>query len=86
MQKFIYISLIIIVFFSSLSYVLDEDTVSARDWNFGAETDLYFTDPVIILPIFIAAKGNLNHQGMITNFLSEENNFNSKSFIKFNLG
>ena len=30
------------------------------EWNFSVETDLYFTDPFIFLPIFIADKGNLH--------------------------
>ena len=61
MKKFISISsLIIIAFFSSFNYAQEEDSVSTSEWNFGVETDLYFTDPFIFLPIFIADKGNLH--------------------------
>ena len=36
------------------------DTLKTSEWNFSVETDLYFTDPFIFLPIFIADKGNLH--------------------------
>ena len=61
MKKIIFITTIIIyVFFSSFNYAQQEDSLSCSDWNFSVETDLYFTDPFIFLPIFIADKGNLH--------------------------
>jgi hypothetical protein len=61
MKKFIFIStLIIYVFFSSYNYAQEKDTLTYSEWNFGVETDLYFTDPFIFLPIIRANKGNLH--------------------------
>jgi hypothetical protein len=61
MKKYIFIlPLIINVFFSSVNFPQKEDTLEISDWNLSAETDLYFTDPFIFLPIFIADKGNLH--------------------------
>ena len=61
MKKFIFIStLIIYVFFSSYNYAQEKDTLTYSEWNFGVETDLYFTDPFIFLPIIQANKGNLH--------------------------
>jgi hypothetical protein len=61
MKKFIFISaLILSVFFSSINYTQEADTLKSSEWNFGIETDLYFTDPFILLPIIQANKGNLH--------------------------
>lgn len=46
--------------FSSASFAQNENLSDDSQWNFSAETDLYFTDPFIFLPIFIAGKGNLH--------------------------
>ena len=61
MKKIIFITAIIIyVFFSSFNYAQQEDTLTSSEWNFSVETDLYFTDPFVFLPIFIADKGKLH--------------------------
>lgn len=61
MKNFIFISaLIIYVLLSSFNYAQEIDTLLCTEWNFSVETDLYFTDPFIFLPIFIADKGNLH--------------------------
>jgi len=61
MKKIIFITAIIIyVFFSSFNYAQQEDTLTSSEWNFSVETDLYFTDPFVFLPIFTADKGNLH--------------------------
>lgn len=61
MKKFIFISAIIICeIFSQLIYAQEEDTLTSSEWNFSVETDLYFTDPFIFLPIFTADKGKLH--------------------------
>jgi hypothetical protein len=61
MKKIIFITAIIIyVFFSSFNYAQQEDTLTSAAWNYAVETDLYFTDPFVFLPIFIADKGNLH--------------------------
>jgi hypothetical protein len=61
MKKYIFISpLIFNLFFSSFNFAQQDDSLSFSEWNFSAETDLYFTDPFIFLPIFIADKGNLH--------------------------
>jgi hypothetical protein len=61
MKKIIFITAIIIyVFFSSFNYAQQEDTLTSSEWNYAVETDLYFTDPFVFLPIFTADKGNLH--------------------------
>lgn len=61
MKKFIFISALILpVFFSSINYAQEEDTLKSSEWNFSVETDLYFTDPFIFLPIIQANKSNLH--------------------------
>jgi hypothetical protein len=44
----------------SISYSQDEDSLTSSGWALTAETDLYFTDPFIFLPILITDKGNLH--------------------------
>jgi len=56
-QVAIILSLILI---SSFVYSQEEDSSKSTSWNFNIETDLYFTDPFIFLPIFIADKGSLH--------------------------
>jgi hypothetical protein len=46
--------------FTSEIFTQDKDSLTTSDWNYVVETDLYFTDPFIFLPIFIADKGNLH--------------------------
>lgn len=53
-------ALYLIIFFVPFLYSQEEDTNAATEWEFSAEADLYFTDPFIFLPIFIADKGNLH--------------------------
>jgi hypothetical protein len=61
MNKFVFIStLIIYVLFSSFSYAQEEDSLKCSEWIFGVETDLYFTDPFIFLPIITADNTNLH--------------------------
>jgi hypothetical protein len=61
MKKFIFITAVsIFTFFSQFSYAQEVDTLTSSEWNFSVETDLYFTDPFIFLPIFIADKGSLH--------------------------
>lgn len=61
MKKNIFISVFLIYgFFSQINFAQDEDSLTCPEWNFSVETDLYFTDPFIFLPIFIADKGNLH--------------------------
>lgn len=52
--------LIIAISFSALTYSQEEKTPEPTEWEFSAESDLYFTDPFVFLPIFIADKGNLH--------------------------
>ena len=61
MKKIIFI--FICIFFllvSSTLFAQESDTSETSEWNFGVETDLYFTDPFIFLPIFTANKDNLH--------------------------
>jgi hypothetical protein len=48
------------ILFNSLVFSQDQDTLETSDWSFGFETDLYFTDPFIFLPIITADKGKLH--------------------------
>lgn len=52
--------LLFTIFFFPLTYSQGENTPQKSEWSFAAETDLYFTDPFIFLPIFIADKENLH--------------------------
>jgi len=38
----------------------EKDTLEASEWKYGIETDFYFTDPFVLLPIFTADKTNLH--------------------------
>lgn len=61
MKKIIFLLICIsILLISSVTPAQEQDTSEASEWNFGIETDLYFTDPFIFLPIFTADKGNLH--------------------------
>ena len=61
MKKIIFISVFLVYgFFSQINFAQEEDSLTCPEWNFSVETDLYFTDPFIFLPIFIADKGNLH--------------------------
>jgi len=61
MIKIIFIPIITLCgFFSQLNFAQEEDALTTSEWNFSVETDLYFTDPFIFLPIFIADKGKLH--------------------------
>jgi len=53
-------ALYLIIFFVPFIYSQEENTTAVTDWEFSAETDLYFTDPFIFLPIFIADKAKLH--------------------------
>jgi hypothetical protein len=46
--------------FLSHTLAQEQDTQEASEWEYGIETDLYFTDPFIFLPIFTADKGKLH--------------------------
>ena len=61
-MKKIYLLLLTIIIGIQTSYIYaqDNDSSNASVWNFSVETDLYFTDPFVFLPIFIADKGNLH--------------------------
>ena len=45
---------------SSFTFGQAQDTLLSSEWNFGVETDFYFTDPFIFLPIITADKSNLH--------------------------
>ena len=61
MKKIYYFSILFLyIIISSLILAQDEDTLATSEWNFGVETDLYFTDPFVFLPIITANKGNLH--------------------------
>lgn len=61
MKKNIFISAILLLStYSQLNYAQEEDSSTCPEWNFSVEADLYFTDPFIFLPIFIADKGYLH--------------------------
>jgi hypothetical protein len=50
-------ALYMIIFIVPFIYSQEENTT---EWEFSAEADLYFTDPFIFLPIFIADKAKLH--------------------------
>nr|MCU0406473.1 hypothetical protein [Ignavibacteriaceae bacterium] len=52
--------IIFLSFLSSQSFSQEEDSSVSTEWTISAETDLYFTDPFVFLPILIADKGNLH--------------------------
>lgn len=61
MKKIFLISISnLIALLFSVTLAQEEDTLTTSEWNYGVETDLYFTDPFVFLPIFIADKGNLH--------------------------
>lgn len=49
-----------IIYVSFYSFIYAQDTLTTSEWNYAVETDLYFTDPFVFLPIFTANKGNLH--------------------------
>jgi hypothetical protein len=61
MKKIFFISVcnLFLIFISTL-FAQEGDTLTTSDWKYGVETDLYFTDPFIFLPIIQANKGNLH--------------------------
>jgi len=61
MKKKFFISIgILSLIFYSTTLPQDQDTLKTSEWEYGVETDLYFTDPFVFLPIFIANKGKLH--------------------------
>lgn len=61
MKKIFFISICnLFLIITSTVFAQEQDTLITTEWNFGVETDLYFTDPFVFLPIFIADKGNLH--------------------------
>jgi hypothetical protein len=61
MKKLFFISICnLFLIITSTLFAQEQDTSTVSEWNFGVETDLYFTDPFVFLPIFIADKGNLH--------------------------
>jgi hypothetical protein len=61
MKKKFFISIgILSLIFYSTTLPQDQDTLKTSEWEYGVETDLYFTDPFVFLPIFIADKGKLH--------------------------
>jgi len=53
------ISILSVIFFSDI-LAQEQDSLEASEWEYGVETDLYFTDPFVFLPIFTADKGKLH--------------------------
>jgi len=53
------ISILSVIFFSDI-LAQEQDSLEASEWEYGVETDLYFTDPFVFLPIFTANKGKLH--------------------------
>jgi len=53
------ISILSVIFFSDI-LAQEQDTLETSDWEYGVETDLYFTDSFVFLPIFTADKGKLH--------------------------
>ena len=60
MKKVFFFLIVVFVLISSFTSAQDQDTLTTSEWNFGVETDLYFTDPFVFLPILTANKGNLH--------------------------
>jgi hypothetical protein len=63
MKKIFFVSIgILSALFLSDTLAQQQDTLESSEWEYGVETDLYFTDPFVFLPIFIADKGNLHFE------------------------
>jgi hypothetical protein len=61
MKKIIFISICnLFLLVTSTLFAQEQDTSETSEWNFGIETDLYFTDPFIFLPIFSANRDQLH--------------------------
>jgi len=60
MKKVFFFLIVVFVLISSFTSAEDQDTLTTSEWNFGVETDLYFTDPFILLPIITANNGKLH--------------------------
>jgi hypothetical protein len=61
MKKSLFILLSIASFvFNSFMFAQEQASSEISEWNYGVETDLYFTDPLIFLPIFTTDKGCLH--------------------------
>jgi len=60
MKKFFFFLIVVFVLISSFTSAQEQDTLATPEWNFGVETDFYFTDPFVFLPIFTADKGKLH--------------------------
>jgi hypothetical protein len=60
MKKFFFFLIVVFVLISSFTSAQDKDTLTTSEWNFGVETDFYFTDPFVFLPIFTADKNKLH--------------------------
>ena len=61
MKKLFFFSILILNHpWSSFTFGQAQDTLLSAEWNFAVETDLYFTDPFIFLPIITADKSNLH--------------------------
>ncbi|MCK7523659.1 MAG: hypothetical protein MZV64_41485 [Ignavibacteriales bacterium] len=62
MKKIFFISDLYLIRILSLSihFAQEEDSLTTSEWNYAVETDLYFTDPFVFLPIFTADKGKLH--------------------------
>ena len=56
---FLSIGILFVLFFSNI-VAQEQDTLEASEWKYGVETDLYFTDPFVFLPIFTANNGKLH--------------------------
>jgi len=62
-KKFFFLILMLSISWYSFTVGQVQDTLSSSEWDFGVETDLYFTDPFILLPIITADIGNLHLEG-----------------------
>ena len=63
MKKLFFISICnLFLIITSTLFAQEQDTLEASEWEYGVETDLYFTDPFIFLPIFTADKGKLHFE------------------------
>jgi len=60
MKKVFFFLIVVFVLISSFTSAQDQDTLTTSEWNFGVETDLYFTDPFILLPIITVNNGKLH--------------------------
>jgi hypothetical protein len=48
------------VLFNSLMFAQEQVTPETSEWSYGVESDFYFTDPFIFLPIITVDKGKLH--------------------------